>query len=432
MNLLPRPAKLSAQKLSSDQGINAILAKGASSWRGKARRILWWTLTIAGMAFLYSSLHRGENAKAVRFVTQPATVAPMRIIVTATGSVQPINVVDISSELSGIIRKVFVDYNDTVKAGQALIELDTVTLTAQVASARASLAAAKARVVQAQATVIEKQTALRRTSALAERNYSSQSSLDSAKAEYDRAVATLESAKADVEVAEAVLKQNETSLSKARIYSPIDGVVLRRSVEPGQTVATSLQTVTLLTVAEDLRKMELHVDVDEADIGKVKEGQEATFTVEAYQNKNFPARIKQVRYASDTTNGVVTYKAVLGFDNSDLLLRPGMTATAEILIENIENALAVPNAALRFKPPPAPEAGSGGLLSKLFFRIPRQPQPDRTGMKSNKRLLYILKDGKPEAVEVIIGSTDGARTQIVEGSIAAGDPVIVDASVPST
>ncbi|MDZ4791656.1 MAG: efflux RND transporter periplasmic adaptor subunit [Hyphomicrobiales bacterium] len=414
---------------SSVRSIEDVLGVGPTSRRSWARRKRGWLITLAILAVGgYLAFGRAPANKGPEFVSESMTRGDVIVNVTATGVVEPTNQVEISSELSGIIRRVFVDYNDTVKAGQVLLELDTVTLNAQVARTRASLAAARARVVQAKATVVEKEAQLKRTTSLAGQNYSSQTALEAAKAEFDRAVASTASADADVQVAEAELKQTETSLSKAQVYSPINGVVLKRTVEPGQTVAASFQTPILLTLAEDLRKMELRVDVDEADIGKVREGQSATFTVEAYQDKTFPARISQVRFASETVDGVVTYKAVLGFENTDLLLRPGMTATAEILIQKVEGAVLAPNAALRFKPPETPQRG-GGLLSRLFFRIPKAPQ-NETEVKGGKRAVYVLDGVAPKRIAVTVGVTDGKNTQIVDGDLQPGQPVLTDVAEP--
>ncbi len=407
--------------------INVLLGTGKAARTGRLRRIAGWLAALAALAGLIY-LFAGGNDTAGRsaFITEPAALRDITVIVTATGTVEPTNQVEISSELSGRVRAVHVDFNDEVKKGQVLLELDTVTLEAQVARSRAALAAAKARVLQAEATLVEKEAQLKRTSTLAERNVSSQTMLDSAQAEYDRAVASLASARADVEVAEAELAQNETSLSKAKIYSPVDGVVLKRSIEPGQTVAATFQAPVLLTLAEDLRKMELRIDVDEADIGKVKVGQSATFSVEAYQDLSFPAVIEQVRFAPETVNGVVTYKAILGFDNSSMLLRPGMTATANVLVSKVTGALAVPNAALRFRPPAKTEERSGGVMSRLFFRIPKAPQTSMEDERGRTRRIYVERNGEAVPVTVTIGATDGRHTEIAGGEIAPGTPVIVD------
>jgi HlyD family secretion protein len=233
--------------------------------------------------------------------------------------------------------------------------------------------------------------------------------------------------------AEATLEVSETDLNKAAIRSPINGVVLARSVEPGQTVAASLQAPVLFTLAEDLTKMELHVGVDEADVGEIKEGQEATFTVDAYPDRRFPARVTQVRYGSQTSGGVVTYKAVLVLENAELLLRPGMTATADIIVKKISSALLVPNAALRFSPPNNEreknnEKTDGSMISKLFPRPPRGAQKSKQD-KANPReqTVWVLKDRKPVPVKVTTGATDGSMTEIVRGDIAPGTALVVDA-----
>ena len=368
----------------------------------------------------------GETA---RYKTEPAARGDLTVTVTATGTVQPINKVDVSSELSGIVRSVNVDYNDRVKAGQVLAELDTDKLKAEVARSRAALEAAQAKVEEAKATVVEMQRDLERISRLATKNYSTQKDLDAAKAAYDRAVAALASAKADVAVAQADLDLNETNLKKACICSPISGVVLVRNVEPGQTVASSLQAPVLFQLAESLSRMQVEVDVDEADVGNVRDGQPATFQVEAYPGHQFPAKISQIRLAPETVEGVVTYKAVLTVDNTELLLRPGMTATAEITVQTLKDVLLVPNAALRFAPTTngGESAGGGGFLTRILPHRPqRQAASTNAPVKGGERRLWVLRDGTPQAVTVIVGASDGTRTEIVSGKLAPGDPVIVD------
>jgi HlyD family secretion protein len=405
MNVLDRPPV--------EKDIQAILVKGAE--RNPRWRRFAWLLLIAGVAAgVYAGFFR-EGGPQIVYQTQAAQRGDLTVTVTATGTVQPVNQVDVSSELSGIIRKVHVDNNSQVKAGQVLAELDTVNLAAQVERNRASLAATRSRVAQAQATLNERSRVLERTTTLTARQFSSENALDVAKAEYERAVASLDSANADVSVAEAELKQSETNLAKAKIYSPIDGVVLRRSAEPGQTVAASFQAPILFTLADDLRLMELQVDVDEADIGKVREGQKATFTVEAYQGRRFPAEISSVRFASETVNGVVTYKAILRAANEDLALRPGMTVTAEIVVEEIAGAILIPNAALRWRPPEPPKArpGSGGFT---LFRFPQRDQQVRvTEEGAGKRTIYVLSQGQPQATEVTTGSSNGRFTAVADG-----------------
>jgi HlyD family secretion protein len=383
-------------------------------------------LAAVAVAALWSA---GGSGTAIRYVTEPATRENLTIIVTATGSVQPTNKVDVSSELSGIIRKVLVDYNTPVKVGDPLAELDTDKLRATVANSRARLNAAEARVMEARATMLEKRLDYERRKDLVARNVSTERDLEIAKAAHDRAIAALASAEADVAAAKADLQLNETNLSKACICSPINGVVLSRNAEPGQTIASSFQTPVLFTIAEDLTKMEVQVDVDEADVGKVREGQKATFAVDAFPDRKFHAVITQLRFGSEVVLGVVTYKAVLTTDNSERLLRPGMTATAEIVVEEIEGALTVPNEALRFSPPSdAPARPSGGLLSRLLPMRPGFGPPSKAPSAGPDRTLWVLRNGSPAAIAVTVGATDGRRTQVVRGPIEPGQSVIVDST----
>jgi HlyD family secretion protein len=349
------------------------------------------------------------------------------VLVTATGSVQPINKVDVSSELSGVVRKVLVDYNSIVKVGDVLAELDTDKLAATVASSKAKLASAKAKVAEADATVEQKLRDYERKRTLVARQAASQQDLDTAKADYDRAVAGLASVRADVGVAEAQLNVDETNLSKSRILSPINGVVLQRNVDPGQTVASSLQAPVLFSLAEDLKQMEIQVDVDEADVGNVAEGQSGNFAVDAYPDRRFPAKIRLLRFGSQIVQGVVTYKAHLVVDNSQLLLRPGMTATATITVKQVKNALLVPNAALRFTPGNNQTADTRTLLQRLMPRGPQRRRPAPQDAKGPKRTIWVLRDGVPASAAVMAGVTDGKMTEIVSGDLKAGERVIVDA-----
>ncbi|MFO7556670.1 MAG: efflux RND transporter periplasmic adaptor subunit [Desulfobacterales bacterium] len=259
----------------------------------------------------------------------------------------------------------------------------------------------------------------------------SQRDLDVAQATLHRAKAVEATARAQVTQAQAALEADETDLSKAVIHSPINGIVLTRNVEPGQTVAASFQAPVLFTLAEDLTQMELHVDADEADVGQVTEGQEAVFSVDAHPGRTFPARITQVRYGSQTINGVVTYKTVLIVDNSDLSLRPGMTATADIFVKKVENAILLPNAALRFNPSikekEAPSDG-GSLINKLLPRRPRSQSKQRKDSTGDNKLqqVWTLRDGKLLAIAVRVGATDGRMTEVTSGDIKPGMPLVVD------
>jgi HlyD family secretion protein len=373
----------------------------------------------------------GQDAP--QYKTEAVTRGNITVLVTATGTLQATTKVDVGSELSGIVKTVEVNYNDRVKVGQPLAKLDTTKLESAVVQAKASLDSAKAKVLQTRATVLETKTKLdqmKKARKLSNNRVLSQADYDAQAALYERALADDKSARAAAAQAKASLDANQIDLSKAVIRSPINGIVLARSVEPGQTVASSLQAVTLFTLAEDLTKMELQVNVDEADIGKIQAGQKATFTVSAYPNRTFDAIITRARYGSTTTSGVVTYVTELKVDNPDLVLRPGMTATADIIVKKVEDALLVPSGALRFSPPVQEEKKqqSGGLVGSLLPRPPRpdakKPQTD-AGSKKEARV-WTLSDGGLTAVPITIGETDGRMTEVVKGDIGEGAAVVVD------
>jgi HlyD family secretion protein len=402
---------------------------------GHSKRLKRWGIVfllvivvLAGVVIWRTS----RNSDLTQFKTEEVKRGNLTVIVTATGTLKPTNTVDVGSELSGIIKSVEADYNDNVKVGQVLARLDTLKLEAQVTQSKAALESAKAKVLQAQATVSEtrsKLAQLQRVWELSNKKVPSQSELDTAEAAFERAKADEASTKAAVSQAEAAVKANETDISKSVIRSPINGIVLARSIEPGQTVAASFQAPVLFTLAEDLSKMELHVNVDEADIGKVHEGQKATFSVAAYPNRTFEARITQARFGSSTTSGVVTYETVLKVDNSDLSLRPGMTATADITVKKVENAILVPSAALRFTPPIQEEKKpSAGLVVSLLPRPPSSASKQGEDVSANKKhqRVWTLKDGQLSSIPVTIGSTDGSMTEVLAGDIKPGMVVVVD------
>lgn len=416
----------------SSQDIQDVLARGKGARGSRFRLRAIAVLVIAGLAgwFSYDTWFRAEKTAAVTYATVPVTRGELTVTVTATGTVEPTTKVEISSELSGMIRAVKVDFNDRVEVGQVLAELDTDRLKALVAHSRASLVARKAALQEAEATVREKERALDRTKQLVERHVASQSDLDTAQAAYDRALAARASRVADVGVAEADLQVDETNLTKTCICSPIAGIVLDRNIDPGQYVASSLQAPVLFTLAEDLRQMQLNVDIDEADVGSVREGQRAQFTVEAYQDREFPAQLTELRFAPQTTEGVVTYTAVLSIDNSELLLRPGMTATADIVVRELDDALLVPNAALRYAPPQQrqTETGGGSILRSLMPRPPRGTEIARVEEpKDGRRTVWVLREGKAEPVFIRVGVSDGLSTEVLEGDLSAGDRVITEA-----
>jgi HlyD family secretion protein len=426
----PREETAGTRKAIEQADVEAVLGLEKRGKSGLTRFGRWfWLLALVGLAggavFWWSSSTR----TAMRYTSEPATRGKLTVIVTATGSVQPVNKVDVSSELSGTVRKVLVDYNSVVTPGQVLAELDTEKLVAIVENSRAKLQAAVAQVAIAEATEAETQQEYERKQVLFSKHIASDHDVEAAHAAHRRAVATLDSAKAQVSVARSDLQLNDINVAKATIRSPINGVILKRSVDPGQTVAATLQAPVMFTIAEDLRQMELQVDVDEADVGKIDVGQNAMFGVDAHPDRKFPARIRDIRYGSETVQGVVTYKAVLTIDNTELLLRPGMTATAEIVARQVENALLVPNAALRFSPPAEkPDQQKTSLLRRLLPGPPRfraESKPDDTGAN---RTIWILQDGIPVAVPVVVDATDGRNTVVIGGKLTEGQQVIVDAT----
>jgi HlyD family secretion protein len=408
--------------------INNVLNTGRHS---AMHRLLPWFVLVVVVLMLasgaYMLLKSGEGSE-VRYESAPVEQGDLTVTVTATGTLEPVNQVDVGSELSGIIESVEVDFNDRVKRGQVLARLDTDRLQAQVIEARASLESARAKLDEAKATVLETRLRFERCEKLVDRQLCSREELDTNRAAHARAQAVEASTRAQVAVARATLDGHETELSKAEIRSPIDGLVLQRQIEPGQTVAASLQAPVLFTLAEDLSKMELHVAVDEADVGKIREQQQAVFTVDAYPERSFPAHITQVRFAPQTVEGVVTYETILLVDNSDLSLRPGMTATAVITVAQLNAVMLVPNAALRFTPPETKKTQqrSSSIFGSLFRRPHSNRQRNGAGSKVGKQV-WVLSGGEPVAVAVKTGASDGKFTELRSGDIKPGQEVLVDA-----
>ena len=360
-----------------------------------------------------------DKVKAPTYRTVEITRGPLEVTVVANGTVNPVRTVSIGSELSGIVRKVNVDVNSVVKAGDVLIELDDSNLKANVNQAKASLASAKASLAEAQATLVEAEAKMRRYEELNKSSggrLPSRTELDVQRATVLKSKAGVQSALAAIDDAQATLDTRLTDLSKSQIKSPVDGVVLTRSVEPGYAVAASLQAVELLTVATDLRELELEVDVDEADVGQVKEGQDATFTV---------------AYGSTTsTDNVITYTAYLDVKNPQLELRPGMTATATINTAKSENALLVPSTALRFKPVVNSDSQKSGVG---IMMPPHRPRGTKTAKEvslaqyqRNQTVYVVDEKGNAKPVEIVTGLTNGRMTEVISGPLQAGDKVITD------
>jgi len=260
----------------------------------------------------------------------------------------------------------------------------------------------------------------------------SKTDIDAAEAALKRARASVATAKAQVSQAQAILEENQTNMSKLVIKSPVNGIVLSREIEPGQTVAASFQAPVLFTLAEDLSRMELYVDVDEADVGQVKEGQEATFTVYGYPDKTFKAHIIQVRYGAKTVSGVVTYETVLAVDNSELLLRPGMTATTEIIINKVENAMRIDNAALRYTPSEKDRVTYSYQKKPGFFKRisagpprPEKEEKEEEPRDKNMKEVWVIRNNVLVSVKVTTGVTDGIMTEVTGGDIRPGDKVVI-------
>ena len=393
-------------------------------------------LAIALVAGGYALWRSNAGGGGPQYHTEAAARGNLVVTVSATGSLQPTNKVDIGSELSGTVESVLVDDNDTVKQGQLLAQLDLSKLKDQVERSRSSLVAAEAKVRQTGATVVEARASLERLRQVRELSggkVPSQAELATAEAALTRALADEASARAAVTEVQAALRSDETNVRKASIRSPINGVVLSRKVDPGQTVAASLQAPVLFTLAEDLKQMELQVDVDEADVGRVHDGQSAVFNVDAYPGRRYPAKVLRVGFGSQIKDNVVTYPTLLSVNNDDLSLRPGMTATAEITAVTRDDVLLVPNAALRFTPPaedqPAAASKSGSFVSKLVPRPPGHGPRKSTNSepKGAEQRVWVLQDGQPVEVPITVGVSDGRHTEVTGGSLAAGAQVITEA-----
>lgn len=399
------------------------------SRRGIARR---WLKRIVWLAVLCTAIGIGswwyQSSQSAANLVSYETARPLRgdltIIVTATGTIQPTTQIDVSSEMSGVVRTVNVDNNSLIKKGQVLAELDSERYKAQVRSLQASVKGSRAKLAETAATLTAAELALERQLSLQAKGLAVKQELESALAAQQRAVAAIASAEADIEIANANLELKQLDIDKSQITSPVDGIVLKRAIEPGQTVASSLQAPVLFTLAEDLKRMQLEANIDEADIGAVRVGQDATFTVDAFTARRFPARIETIEFSPLVTEGVVTYKAVLSVDNSELALRPGMTATAQVVVQQISNALLVPNAALRYSPPAAARQESFSL-SRLFLpRFPRNERPVKKDIKAGERTVWILEGGVPKSLTIAIGASDGKMTEITKGEVSPETPLI--------
>jgi HlyD family secretion protein len=384
----------------------------------------------------------GSGSNKPEYITQPVVRQSLSLTVTATGNLRPTNQVQVGSEVSGRIDRVFVDVNDRVARGQVLAQINTDVIEDQIRQARANLDAARAQVAQAGATLnvdTAQLARLQEVSRLSGGKVPSKTEMEAAQANVARDRAAVNSAQANVVASQAQLSSSMTNRDRAVIRSPVSGVVLARQVEPGQTVAASFNTPTLFVIAEDLSTMQLRVAVDEADVGQVKAGQKANFTVDAYPGRRFPALVERVDLASTNTasaaqasqsgaqaqtNAVVDYEARLAVANSDGLLRPGMTATATIDTGSTAISLLVPNGALRFNPEEAnkPQAAGAGLNVQVGLQ---QEEQKATIGAGSRQQVYVLKDdGTLQKIDVVTGESNGRLTAVSSNQLKAGMKVV--------
>jgi len=409
--------------------------------RPKARRGRWIALLVvllgAGGASAAVWKQKTAPAQGTQYQTHKVERGDLRVSVTATGTLKARNTVEVGAEITGRVLQVHVNFNNKVTRGQVLAEIDTETYDARVEEARAQLTAATASLQNARATANEAKLKLDRGKPMLEQGVLSKQDFETLEANHERAKSQVVSAGAQVTLAQASLKVAQTNLSKAVIRSPIDGVVLNRAVEPGQTVTSGLQTPVLFVLAADLGELQLNVQVDEADVGSVREGQEATFTVDAYARRTFSSKVLAVKNMPTTGTSVVTYEAWLAVDNEKRLLRPGMTATATIIVDERKNVLLVPNAALRFNPnrrqnsgQQQQQAGSFDQLLPTNRRPPNQNKraPGGSGNGGAREpTLWLPTSGEPKRVTVELGPSDGVRTEVISSEINEGTEIILAA-----
>jgi len=381
------------------------------------RRVLAAAAVLAaGLAFAWAWRARGP-ATDRGYVTEAVDRGPIATRVTATGTVNPVTTVQVGTYVSGPIRAIDVDYNSPVKKGQRVAKIDPAPFQTQVAQAEANLANAQAAVAKARADLELKRLAADRNRELLKTKLVAQNDYDTAKSNYDQAVAQLALQEASVKQAQAALDAARINLGYTDIVSPVDGVVVSRNVDVGQTVAASFQTPTLFLIAQDLTKMQVDSSVSESDIGGVREGQPVEFTVDAYPGRSFHGRVVQVRNAPTTVQNVVTYDVVVGVDNADFALKPGMTASVTITTDRRDDVLRLPVRALRFKP----EAAGATEKAAGDGNRPAARERETPGV-------YVLgPDGEPKRVDVKTGLRNDRHAELLEGNLSAGQAVIVAA-----
>lgn len=356
----------------------------------------------AGTTLFFIFKQKGKEPK---FVYDKVSRADIKSVVTATGTVNAVITVQVGTQVSGTIKKLLVNFNSPVKKGQLLAQIDPEIFEAQVNQAKANFFVAQANLERSQVILRDATNTLDRNKILFARSFISKSDLDTAETNYLSAQAQVRASQAQTEQAKAVLDSSSINLKNTSIFSPVNGTVISRNIDVGQTVAASFQTPTLFTIAQDLTKMQIDTNVDEADIGKIKVGQNVSFTVDAYPEIKFPGKVVEIRNAPITIQNVVTYDTIISVDNTSLRLKPGMTANVSIEIEFKQNVLRVPNTALRFKMPIPPERK---------ITLPKVPN------------VWTLENKKPKFVKITPGISDGNFTELVAGNLTEGQVVIVD------
>jgi HlyD family secretion protein len=432
----PRPA----QALAGDPEVLKKLGAGrtSSGRRWLVRALLLGAVAATG-AGIWHFRKQAELQKQPSYVTAPVERGDLRETVTATGTLSPLDSVEVGAEVTGRVTRVLVDINDRVTKDQVLVEIDTEQLQSRVDESQAQLRSAQASQANAKATVKEAESKAVRAREMHQRGLISDQDLEAAEATLERAKASVSTSSAQTTVAMASLSSAKTSLGKAIIRSPLDGIVLSRTIEPGQTVTSGFQTPVLFTLARALTQMQLDIDVDEADVGRVREGQEATFVVDAYPKQVFRSKLVKLGNLPKPETTVVTYQATLTVENPERLLKPGMTATATIVTSEEKDVLSVPNAALRFEPPAPPgsaQAAPGLPLPGLGGNMrgmgrPRTPRPQGSAgpggaERVRRQHVYVLKQGVLSKVRVEVGATDGRRTAVKGEGIGPGTEVVVD------
>jgi HlyD family secretion protein len=408
-----------------------------------AKRIIWaiaLAAVVAGVVGLVR--YRAANKKPdLPFETAKADKGRIVAKVTATGTLSALVTVQVGSQVSGRLQEIHVDYNSEVKKGQLLAKLDPQLFQAALEQARANYLAAQSNLTKAKVQAIDAERQYKRAKELAERKLTAQADLDTAQATAEAAKASAEAAAGALAQARAALHQADVNLAYATIVSPIDGIVISRNVDVGQTVAASFQAPTLFVIAEDLRKMQVDTSVSEADVGKLKPQMAATFVVDAYPGERFSGKVRQIRNSPQTVQNIVTYDAVIDVDNPDLKLKPGMTANVNFVYADKDDVVRIPNSALRFRPTPELMATLRADGSEGPKRGPRaadapigggsrDPEPRSEGAKS--RTVWALRGDRPVQVPIATGVSDGTVTELVEGDVKPGDSLITDSATKSS